>query len=241
MSSLVIRKNSPVPIYYQISEYFRNLIAQGTLSPGDPLPSENELARQLGIGKMTVRQAMADLVHAGLVYRERGKGTFVAFPKHPHPLRHLTSFTEDIRGRNMTPGQRILEFTYTSASKEVASRLLVPPGSQVLYVKRVRLADGIPVGLHEAYLAGVSLEREDLESEGSLYALLEKNGLHIVEAEESLEAVAANAEEAKLLRISSGSPLLLVVRVAWTSSAPLEFVRAVYRSDFYRYTLKLQR
>ncbi len=241
MEGLTIRKNSPVPIYYQISEYFRDLIAQGKLLPGDSLPSENELARDLGVGKMTVRQAMADLVNAGLVYRERGKGTFVAFPKHPHPLRKLTSFTEDITSRGMTPGQRILRFEYTDADKEVASRLRVSPGSQVIYLERLRLADNIPVGLHKAYLAGVSITKEELEEEGSLYALFEKKGLKIAEAEESLEAVAASSREAKLLRISEGSPLLMVVRVAWTSDAPVEFVKAVYRSDFYRYTLRLRR
>ncbi len=241
MERLTIQKNSPVPIYYQISQYFRGLISQGKLSPGDSLPSENELARNLGVGKMTVRQAMADLVNAGLVYRERGKGTFVAFPKHPHSLRRLTSFTEDITSRGMAPGQRILKFEYVAADKEVASRLRVSPGSQVLYLERLRLADDIPVGIHKAHLAGVPITKEELEREGSLYALIEEKGLKITEAEESLEAVAASPEEARLLRVAEGSPLLLVVRVACGPNAPIEFVKAVYRSDFYRYTLKLRR
>lgn len=243
MIDLVLDRDAPIPLYYQIREYFRRAIAEGQLKPGDLLPSDNELAAQFGIGKMTVRQAMNDLVHEGLIYRYRGKGTFVAFPKFQHPLQKLASFTEDMLSRGMRPGSRILFFGHVAADNQVAASLHVPPGKSVLRVRRLRLADDTPVGIHDSYLApAISFSQEDLERRGSLYALLEERGITLAEAEETLEAIAARKEEAALLDLCQGFPLLLVSRVVFASGGePLEYVRALYRSDLYRYCIRLKR
>lgn len=243
MVDLVLDRDAPIPLYYQIREYFRRAIAEGRLKPGDLLPSDNELAAQFGIGKMTVRQAMNDLVHEGVIYRYRGKGTFVAFPKFQHPLQKLTSFTEDMLSRGMRPGSRILFFGHVPADNQVAASLHVPPGKSVLRVHRLRLADDMPVGIHDSYLVlTISFSQEDLERRGSLYALLEERGITLAEAEETLEAVAARKEEAALLGLCQGFPLLLVSRVVFASGGePLEYVRALYRSDLYRYCIRLKR
>jgi len=243
MIELILDRDAPVPLYYQIREYFRQAIAEGRLKPGDPLPSDNELAAKLGIGKMTVRQAMNDLVQEGLIYRYRGKGTFVAFPKFQHPLRRLTSFTEDITSRGMRPGSQILFFGHVPANNQVAANLHVPPGKSVLRIRRLRLADDNPVGIHDSYLPpNISISQEELEERGSLYRLLEERGVALAEAEETLEAVAAKKDEAALLGLPPGSPLLLVSRVVFSQSGePIEYVRAIYRSDFYRYYIRLKR
>jgi len=243
ITDLTLDRYGPVPIYYQIQEYFRQAIEEGRLKPGDPLPSDNELAASLGVGKMTVRQALSNLVHEGLIYRYRGKGTFVAFPKFQHPLQKLTSFSEDISSRGMRPGAKMLFFGYVPADKQVASSLRIPPGKPVLCIRRLRLADDKPVGIHHSHLLlSNPFTQEQLEQSGSLYALLEKRGIILAEAEESLEAVAARKEEAELLDLPRGSPLLLVLRVVFTPSGePLEFVKVLYRSDFYRYCVRLKR
>ena len=243
MIDLTLDRRGPLPIYYQIQEYFRQAIAEGRLKPGDPLPSDNELAATLGLGKMTVRQAMSSLVHEGLIYRYQGKGTFVAFPKFQHQLQKLVSFTEDITSRGMRPGARILFFGQVPADNQVAANLHVPPGKPVLRIQRLRLADDRPVGIHDSHLLlNVHFTREQLEQRGSLYALLQERGIALAEAEEALEAVAAKKNEAVLLGLPPGSPLLRVLRVVFTPGGePLEYVHALYRSDFYRYCIRLKR
>jgi len=243
MTDLALDRDAPIPLYYQIEEYFRQAIAEGRLKPGDPLPSDNELAAKLGIGKMTVRQAMSGLVHEGLIYRYQGKGTFVAFPKFQHALQRLTSFTEDIASRGMRPSSQMLFFGHVPADNHIAANLHVPPGKSVLRIRRLRLADDKPVGIHDSYLPpNISFPQEELEERGSLYALLEERGIALTEAEETLEAVAAKKDEAALLGLPPRSPLLLVSRVVFTQSGePLEYVRAIYRSDFYRYCIRLKR
>src|SRR3990170_51036 len=203
--SVLIERGSAVPVYFQISEHFKKLIREGTLRTRDMLPSESQLATELGVSKMTVRQAMKALELAGLITRARGKGTFVAFPRLRHDLGQLTSFTEDISARSLVPSARML-------------------------------------GFHDTYLRGVRVDRAELELRGSLYALLEDQGVRLISAEETIEAVAADREEAALLQIPPGAPLLLVSRITRGGAGePVEFVKAFYRADFYRYTVRLQR
>ncbi len=240
--SLPIERGGAVPVYFQISEHFKRLIRDGSLRTGDPLPSESQLAAQLGVSKMTVRQAMKDLELAGLITRARGKGTFVAFPRLRHDLGQLTSFTEDISARGMAPSSRILACEEVAAEEAVAESLGGAPGMTVQRIRRLRLADGKPAGIHDTFLRGVIVERAELEARGSLYALLEDRGVRLLSAEETIEAVAADREEASLLGIPPGAPLMLVSRVTrGETGIPVEFVKAFYRADFYRYTVRLQR
>lgn len=237
-----IERTSAVPLYFQIQQHFAGLIQQGQLRPGDSLPPESSLASQLRVSKMTVRQAMKELEIAGLITRSRGRGTFVAFPRLRHELRRLTSFTEDISTRGMHPGAQTIFFGAASASAEVAEHLGVHPGERILRIRRLRLADGNPVALHDSFLKGVRVHREELEQRGSLYALLEARGMRLVDADETIEAVPATRQEARWLRVSSGAPLLLVSRTAYRETGePVEFVRALYRADFYRYSVRLRR
>jgi GntR family transcriptional regulator len=113
---------------------------------------------------------------------------------------------------------------------------------QVLRIKRLRLTDDRPVGIHDSYLRGVHLSRDTLEAFNSLYSLLENQGLSLVEQEETLEAVSADPEASRLLQVSPGAPLLQVSSTAYLESGqPLEFVKAIYRTDYYRYAVRLKR
>jgi len=237
-----IERASAVPLYFQIQQHFAELIEAGRLRPGDSLPAESVLATQLGISKMTVRQAMKELEIAGLITRARGKGTFVAAPRLRHDLARLTSFTEDISGRGMRPSARLLFFGWVQPPAAVAGRLELPPQQRVLRIRRLRLADGNPVALHDSFLRGVRVDRETLVRRGSLYAVLEAQGVRLVEADESIEATAATAQEGRWLRVSPGAPLLLVSRTVYRDTRePVEFVQARYRADFYRYSVRLRR
>lgn len=242
MPQLHIDKHSAVPIYRQLQQQLETLIKAGTWHPREPLPSETVLAQRLNISVMTVRQAMANLVSDGLVYREKGRGTFVAPQPLIHPLQRLESFTEDVQARGLNISSQILAFEICSAPDEVAEKLQRPHGSPVLHIKRLRLVDDRPAALHQAYLTQLDLEEDDLIRVGSLYRLLEEQGIKLAEAEENLDAIVADTELAALLKVSRGAPLLQVARTTWNQHhVPIEVVWAIYRANFYRYTVKLYR
>lgn len=238
-----INKNSFVPLYRQIADSIRVAIARGDLKPKQLLPSEEEIAEALGVAKMTVRQALLELKREGLLYRRQGLGTFVAFPKFEHSLSTLVSFSEDIRSRGMCPGSRILFFGKVFSDAVIASHLGVREGEPVTRIHRLRLADDQPVGIHDAYLpSDIPISREELEKKESLYALLQEKGFQLVEAEETIEAITANSFQAELLGLGVGAPLLKVVRTVFSNEhRPIEHVIAIYRSDLYRYCIRLKR
>lgn len=238
-----IDKSSPVPIYHQIEEALREIILSGNLEPNERLPSGNELSDRYGISPMTVRQAMSGLVRDGLIYRKRGRGTFVAPRKMEHPLLRMTSFTEDMRARGLDPGSRLLRLEKIPAPQEVAEALGIEAGEPVTRVKRLRLADGHRVGVHDAYLRGpLDISPEVLEAEGSLYRLLDTKDISLVEGKDVIEAIEATEEHSELLNIPVGTALLQVTRTAIDRRGQaMEHVIACYRADLYRYTIQLKR
>ncbi len=239
---MTLDKQSHIPIYRQIQSQLKQLILDGQFNPQDMLPSENELAQRYQVSVMTVRQAMNELVSEGLIYRERGRGTFVARQLIVQPLQRFESFSEHIAARGLVPSAQILVFEYVAAPQEAALALELQPVDQVLRIKRLRLTDNCPVGIHDSYLRDVHFDQTMLDEYGSLYALLEAQGLVLAEQEEILEAVAADAEASELLNVLSGSPLLQVSSTAYLESGqPIEFVKAIYRTDHYRYAVRLKR
>jgi len=118
----MINKNSPIPLYYQLEEHIKGLIENGELSPGDALPPEREYAEKYQISRMTVRQAFTQLVNEGYLYRLQGKGTFVAERKIEQPLQGLTSFTEDMKARGFTPGNKLIKFEIIPATSQIAGQ-----------------------------------------------------------------------------------------------------------------------
>ncbi len=242
LSQLGVDRNSSVPLYQQLQSQLERLILSGTWRLKEPLPSETMLAERLQISVMTVRQAMSQLVNKGLIYREKGRGTFVTPQSLDHHLQRLESFSEDMQGRGLRPDSQTLLFEITTAPPEIAGLLYLSPRARVLHLKRLRLVEGRAVALHDAYVTRTDLTRADLERRGSLYALLESKGIALLEADETLEAVAADAESAKLLGIPKGAPLLKATRLSWDRThTPIEHVVALYLADFYRYTVRLRR
>lgn len=241
-TSIAIQRDSPVPIYHQLSSGIITLIQDGNLAANDRLPSENEFAAAYGIVPMTVRQAMNELVKGGYIYRMRGRGTFVAPRPMKHTLERLGSFSEDMRSRNLIPGSKILIFENISAPAHIADHLLIKAGSPVIHIRRLRLANDEPVGLHDAYLPGVKFTRDELEEEGSLYALLEKKEVILTEGDDVIEAIEAGKEISEMLKVRRGAALLRMTRTSRDSTGrTVEYVEAIYRADFYRYAIRLKR
>lgn len=240
---ITIDKNSPLPIYHQLKQGIIELISAGELERGTCLPSENELARAYKISPMTVRQAMSDLVNSGYIYREKGRGTYVAERPVKHRLERLTSFSEDIDERDMTPGSRILLIETVPPPPEVTTRIELPEGVTMAHIKRIRLFGDKPVGIHSVYLRDIPIEREELEHYQSLYKLLAARNIQIREGEETIEAVAATKHFAELIPdVEVGSPLLQTTRFSWDMSGEfIEYGKAQYRADLYQYTTRLKR
>ena len=240
-----IYRNSPLPRYYQLREIMRDRIRSGEWKPGDLIPSERELSEQYGISRMTARQAITDLVNEGLFYREQGKGTFVIQRKITQQLLQLTGFTEDIRARGQRPGTKVLSAEMFPADEVTAEKLHIAPGTLIFRLQRLRLADDEPLAIELSQTSFKGCERlldEDLES-NSLYRMLEtKYGVQLMEADQELEAGLAGSEEAALLKISIGSPVLFTRRITYTErNQPIEYAKAVYCGNKYTFYTHLKR
>jgi GntR family transcriptional regulator len=226
----------------QLQEILEGVV--GALDPGAVLPSERLLAQRYGVARATVTQAIDGLAARGLVYRVQGSGTFVAEPKFRQPLT-LTSFTEDMRARGMTPGSVVRGQAIVPASEVVARHLALVPGTPVVHLERVRTADGEPMALERTHLPAQRLPcREDADlTDTSLYELLERKwGVRVAEADQWASVVRVSEEEAALLHVSAEQPALLFQRVTRDpAGTPVEYVRSLYRGDRYEVHTRLER
>jgi GntR family transcriptional regulator len=226
----------------QLQEILEGIIA--SLEPGALLPSERLLMERYSVARGTVVQAIEALVARGLVYRVHGSGTFVAEPKFRQPLT-LTSFTEDMRARGMTPGSMVRSQAVVPASEVVARHLALVPGTPVVHLERVRTADGEPMALERTHLPAQrlpGLEDADL-TDASLYELLERSwGVRVAEADQWASVVRLSEDEAALLHVAASQPALLFQRVTRDpAGTPVEYVRSLYRGDRYEVHSRLQR
>ena len=231
-----------MPLYLQLKRLIKAQIQDGRLAPGDRVPSERELSDQFGMSRMTARQALIELVREGLLYREQGRGTFVAVRKVSQGLLTVTSFTEDMHSRGIVPSSVILSLTTEAPSLPDRERLRLDLGHQMVRVRRLRLGDGRPMALEEASLPQSLVEgiEEHDFSRGSLYEFLKSRQIELQGAHQTLEAILADEEQAMLLAVPQGAPLLLLERLSYDQfGRPAEFVRAVYRGDRYRFYVEL--
>jgi GntR family transcriptional regulator len=243
----IIDPNDYLPRYYQLANILREQISTGKLEAHQPIPSERQLEAIYSVSRTTIRQAIDLLVHQGFLYREHGRGTFVSPQKLQKGISELTSFTEDMKQRGLIPGQKILEIGYVQPPEKVRQHLELPEASdQVLRIERIRLGDGVPMGLQTSFYCltdGQTITREELEENGSIYKILQEK-FHLIptEADETLEVTLATPREASLLQVEPGSPLLLSERTTYSQFRRVfEFVKILYRGDRYRYVAKLTR
>lgn len=238
-------KSGPVPRYYQLMEFIRERIRNGEWAPGTLIPSERELCERYGISRMTARQAITELVNEGLLYREQGKGTFVGRPVIPQQLLSLTGFTEDMHARERRAGARVLEAEMWPADQTTADALRIKIGQPVYRLRRLRLADAEPLAIETTCVSFIGCERlldHDLERD-SLYRLLaDVFDMPPITAEQEIEASLASSDEAPVLEIPTGSPVLRTRRITTTRRGqPVEYATSLYRGDTYRFFTRLVR
>lgn len=232
-------RDSPIPLYFQIAENLRRSVRDGLLKPGDRLENELELAERLGVSRPTVRQAVQQLADQGLVVRRRGLGTVVVAPRITRPAA-LTSLYEDLAAEQRQPATVVLAIGEVAADDDIASALAVEPGSAVLEVERLRLADGTPLAIMHNYLPPGLLRGDvaaELERTG-LYQLLRGRGVQPKVAEQVIGARTATPREAKLLRADRGATVLTMRRTAFDAAGtPVEHGSHAYLAD--RYSIRM--
>ena len=235
--------NSPQKVTKQSVTRQQVLDLIGRLGVGATIPSERQLSSDLGVSRLTVRAALDELAREGYLVRRRGSGTFVQQPKIAQELT-MTSFSEDMRRRGMTPGSRTLSMKTILAGARLGRFLQVSPSERILVLTRLRLADGETMAIEtlhipEALVPG--LGANDLN--GSFYELLrERYGIVLAGGTQAIEPTVTNEEESAALGVPLHSPAFLFERTSRDQlGRTVEYVQSVYRGDRYRIVTELSR
>lgn len=225
-------KGSPVPLYQQLSATLIAQIGSGDLKPGDRIPSERELAMFLGVSRITARLAIDELLESGLIFRAQGRGTFVAERK-MHGLKGFLSFTEDIHTRGMQARSQILRQEAVVPDAALQQALKLQPGELALRLDRLRFADDKPLAVQSSHLPlriCPGLEKQDLTDKSLFAVLREQYYVHPIWTEAEVQAMTAAPDEAALLGLSTGAPVLVITALTFTDSFEVvESVRTTYR------------
>ncbi len=227
------------PLYDQLVDILREKI-ENEMEPGDLLPSERELSERYGLSRTTVRLALKELETLGLISRKHGKGTFVSdLTGGAMDLTTNYSFTEQMRDAGREPKTVELDFQMRDATKTLADRMGLRLGDKVLYMKRLRLADGVPMMLERTYVPAnrfIGLTEETLSGK-SLYAIIENDYHEVIRvAEEEFFASVARQDDAEALGIPEGAPVLQLSRLTYNDqNIVIEYTHSVARADQFKY------
>ena len=241
MTERPLDRNSPIPLYFQIAENLKRAIDEGTLKPGDRLDNELDLAERLGVSRPTVRQAVQRLVEQSLVVRRRGLGTVVAAPRILRSVA-LTSLYDDLSVSGRHPATTVLAAREIRADDELAAVLGLPSGAALLFLERLRLADGTPLAIMHNYLpAGLLAGRpEDALEKTGLYEALRSQGVELHAGEQVIGARRATAQEVKLLQATRTATVLTMTRTTFDAAGHLvEHGRHAYLADRYSFKMTL--
>ncbi|GAA3851816.1 GntR family transcriptional regulator [Saccharothrix violaceirubra] len=236
-----IPEHGRVPRYYAVKTELLWLVE--ALGEGTALPSERELAERFSVSRVTLRQAVGELVLEGKLQRRQGSGTYVAPPKLVQPL-SLVSYTEGMRRQGVDPARSVISVEHLPADDVLARDLRIERGAPAIHFERVLLADDERVGLESTYLSADRFPTllDAFDPTTSLYACLtEKLDVTFEEAEERVETVLATPREALLIGTNPALPMLLLHRVSYDNvGEPIERVRSLYRGDRFSFIARLR-
>ena len=234
MSLVALQRNSGEAIYSQIAKMLKEEISS-FLSPGECLPSENDLAERFGVNRHTIRRAIEDLINAGLLERRHGKGTFVLDGPSDYVLGSGTRFTETFESLGKTASCRILRKLVIPARGGVATRLRLSENDSVIWIESLRQADDQPICVISHFLPQQTFP--ELLNEylgGSLHEhLAARYGLKLRRIESLVSGVLPQGDDASLLGMPQNQPVLRVksVNVGERDGTPLEYALTRFRAD----------
>ena len=240
-----INKKLPIPYYYQIVQALRESIAdleEPEVNEKIALPSEPELSNLFSVNRGTIRHALRVLEQEGLIYREKGKGTFVRRRRVEMDLSYLCSTTEDMKRRGWEPSTEVLSVDEVVPRAHIRSRLNLPEGDKVWEIFRSRSANGEPISLQRAFFPVTlmpGLNEKDLS--GSFYDIWNNiYHLHPHEGEQTIRTRPATVEEASLLAIDAYAPIFEITRITFdVDGTPIEYLISIWRGDRYDFFVRL--
>jgi GntR family transcriptional regulator len=232
-----IVRTSKLPFYHQLYEILRGRIVRGDWLPGQMIPAESEIVQLYKVSRITARQALDELVQDGLIYRERGRGTFVAQPTFEKTMMHIFSFTDDMAQRGLKPKTKVLSKELVPAPEEIAERIGVLPMEELVRFERLRMAGDEPLSIEESFLIHrrcPGILNHDFAQESLREVLNRDYGIRWSRAAQHIRSILAPPHTADLLGVKAKSALLLVERVSYDEqNDPGEFLRIMYRGDRY--------
>lgn len=240
----LVSKENPLPLYYQLKEILQEMIENEEIKPGSPIPSERELCEIQNISRMTVNKAIISLVNEGILFREQGKGTFVSIPKEKHQLTEFKGFTEEMKEKGITTETKILSFTIKKATKQIQNILCMnEKDDEVIEINRLRKIEGIPISIEKVYIPYSlcrDMTKETVEGK-SLYNIFKTRYRYYPnKAKQTVEPIMLNEYECELLQQKENSLALIFKRITYMeSNIPIEYTKAIYRTDNYKYEITL--
>lgn len=241
----MLNHNSPIPLHYQLTEVIRKQILQGDMADQQrKLPTEMELAEQFNVSRITVRTALRTLMNEGLLSRERGRGTFLKTNSAENWIGQLMGFSETIRAAGFTPNAEVIQSgAIHDLPKKVKDDLMVDNAWEL---KRLRFADGEPIAIEHSYFPeeiGNEIEKQnDLDHLLTYHFIEQELNMRLYTATQRISAINAQEEETTALNVDNGDALLYIERLAMTAEEkPVEFLKAVYRPDYFQYDVQLTR
>lgn len=227
----------PIPLYYQLKTIISSEIDKGCYKTDDAIPTEEELIAHFNVSRTTVRQAVTELVQEGRLYRIKSKGTFVARNKiDPGFISRLESFNDQISRLGKVPSTQVLDFRLGSAPQNVAQALQLEPNAPIVFLQRLRFADGMPIVLLKTYLPAnlCSFVLDHDFTKESLYDVMAAQGAtcKVHHIRRVIEAIQATHSVAHQLDCQTDFPMLFCTSTGYTASdVPVEYSRAYYRGD----------
>ena len=242
---MAVLEAGPTPLYYQLKELIRSQIKSGELRPGDQLPTESQLVERYGVSLITVRHALKDLVNEGLLYRRQGKGTYLASRDDEQSFVRLRCLVEDVASKGIPLSSRTLAVQTELADADVAARLGMPVGAEIVRISRLRCISDEPVSVDVAYFPpeiGNWVATRNLEAQTIARALEDDFHLPVEEADYTVQACRADQTLSELLLVKLDEPILLVERLSrGADGKPIDLQKRYYRSDRFKYELTVKR
>lgn len=237
IATQVLDRSSAVPLYHQLFIELRRRLLSGEWAPGDPFLKDSEIEEIYNVSRITVRQAVSQLVDGNFVVRYRGKGSFVGnLPGEGARINHRTVAAE-IRGMGGTPSHTNLGYEKHVVSDVTAGQLQISSGDEVGILKRLHRKDGTPFCLETIMLsvnAYPSIFDDVLNGRQTLLEAYERHGINVVKCDQTVNAVMLSEERQKQLALRDGAPALFVERVGYSATnKALDLRRLYYRSDVF--------